>query len=182
VPDDLAERIRRLEDRVELRELAIKYCIAVDDRDVDTLARLFAPDGSFVHDDGTVDVTGRDDIQRFYSTRLRDMGPSIHVPYNQLVEFVDHERATGVVQAAAEMGLDGTTVMAKMRYHDEYVRHDGAWRFARRRLRFWYVEPFDDLRVGLSGSRRRRWSGEPMETQLPETLDTWRSFYGASDV
>ena len=34
------------------------------------------------------------------------------------------------------MGLGGWMVIAKMRYHDDYVREHGAWRFARRRLRF----------------------------------------------
>lgn len=180
--DDLATRVKRLEDRVELRELTIRYCAACDDRDVDALAGLFAADGSFIHDDGTVDVSGREKIHEFYSTRLRNMGPSIHLPYNQLVEFADDDHATGVVQAAAEMGLGGGMVIAKMRYHDDYVREHGAWRFARRRLRFWYLEPFEDLKVGLSGDLRRRWPGEPMATQLPETLDAWKDFYGTADV
>ncbi len=180
--DDLAARVRRLEDRVELRDLTIKYCAACDDRDVDALAQLFAIDGAFIHDDGTVNVTGRQSIHDFYSERLGGMGPSIHLPYNQLLEFTDDDHATGVVQAAAEMGLGGVTVMAKMRYHDRYVREQGAWRFAERRLRFWYMQPLEDLQVGLSGSLRRRWPGEPMATQLPETLDSWQNFYGTADV
>ncbi|WP_395155765.1 nuclear transport factor 2 family protein [Ilumatobacter sp.] len=179
--DDLAARIQRLEDRVELRELTIKYCAACDDRDVDGLAQLFAAEGAFIHDDGTVNVTGRQSIHDFYSERLSAMGPSVHLPYNQIVEFSDNNHGTGVVQAAAEMGLGGVTVMAKMRYHDDYVREQGAWRFARRRLRFWYMQPFEDLKEGLSGSLRRRWPGEPMASQLPETLASWQSFYGATD-
>ena len=98
----------------------------------------------------------------------------------------EHPQAVYVLDRTAAHSLQRVsellTVMAKMRYHDRYVREQGAWRFAERRLRFWYMQPLEDLQVGLSGSLRRRWPGEPMATQLPETLDTWQNFYGTADV
>ncbi len=110
------------------------------------------------------------------------MGPSIHLPYHQLLDFTEDVHATGVAQAAAEMGLGGVTMMAKMRYHDDYVRQRGSWHFTRRRLRFWYRQSLEDLQGGLSGSLRRCWPGEPMPTQLPETLEPSQNFYAAADV
>jgi 3-phenylpropionate/cinnamic acid dioxygenase small subunit len=52
-------RLRRLEDRSELRELVARYAIAIDDRDIDAIAELFTADGSFRSQDGVMNATGR---------------------------------------------------------------------------------------------------------------------------
>lgn len=179
---DVEARLARLEARAELRDLTIRYCAACDDRDVDLVVSLFAPDGTFRHDDGKVHATGRDAIRAYYTKTLENMGPSIHIPYTQLVDFDadDRDVASGIVQSRAEMALGGQAVWAAMRYHDDYRRVDGQWRFARRVLRFWYLMPLSELPTGMAAELRRTWPGEPVAVQLPETLPTWQRFYGVT--
>ena len=55
---DLERRVARLEAREQIRELVAEYSMAVDDRDIPTIARLFATDAVFGHADGTLTVEG----------------------------------------------------------------------------------------------------------------------------
>jgi hypothetical protein len=41
---DLAERLRRVEDTLEIQQLSIRYAMAVDERNVDAWLELFVPD------------------------------------------------------------------------------------------------------------------------------------------
>src|ERR1700677_3231679 len=56
--DDLSRRIRRLEDRAELRELVDRYCLLIDDSDWHALPALFAPDAEMAGQVGPRDVVG----------------------------------------------------------------------------------------------------------------------------
>lgn len=50
---ELEQRIARLEAREHIRNLVTDYSIAVDDRDVSAIGRLFTSDGVFAHADGS---------------------------------------------------------------------------------------------------------------------------------
>ncbi len=68
----LAQLVQRVDDRQQLSELISRYGIAVDDRDFDTLASLFAPDVQFQH------VQGRDAVIAFYKMRTALFSTSTH--------------------------------------------------------------------------------------------------------
>ena len=95
---DLERRVARLEAREQIRELVAEYSMAVDDRDIPTIARLFATDAVFGDADGTLTVEGRDAIAEFYTTRLGSMGPTFHFPHSHRIDFVDDDNATGVAR------------------------------------------------------------------------------------
>ena len=175
---DLERRIARLEAREQIRELVTDYSMAVDDRDIPTIARLFTVDAVFAHADGTMTVEGRDAIAEFYATRLGEMGPTFHYPHCHRIEFVDDDNATGVVLAHAELAFGDSTHYTGLRYLDRYRCRDGVWRFADRQLKFLFFMPLADFVAGgLGHPNRKRYPGqEPVPTDLPEGQASWQSF------
>ena len=58
----LEERVRHLEDRVAIGELIARYCLVLDNRDVDAIASLFPPDVRVWSADGVMDARGREAV------------------------------------------------------------------------------------------------------------------------
>ena len=140
---DLAARIRRIEDREAIRTLVGRYSLAVDNHDFETLGGLFARDAVYGRDDDSPREVGRDVIQASFTQKLAKAGPSFHVNHDSFVEWNenDPDRATGMVMCHAETSHVAGHNVCAIRYIDEYVREDGAWKFASRRLSFLYFTP-----------------------------------------
>ena len=175
---DLERRVARLEAREQIRDLVAEYSMAVDDRDIPTIARLFAADAVFAHADGTMTVEGRDAIAEFYASRLGSMGPTFHYPHSHRIEFVDDDNATGVVLAHAELAYGDSTMYTGLRYLDRYVCRDDGWEFADRQLKFVFFMPLADFVAGgLGHENRKRYPGqEPVPTDLPEGQASYQTF------
>ncbi|MEC7923919.1 MAG: nuclear transport factor 2 family protein [Actinomycetota bacterium] len=105
----IEDRLYVLEQREQIRELVCDYSIAVDDRDIETIANLFTEDGVFAHADGTAGMKSRDEIVTFYNGRLGSMGATYHYPHSHKITLVDENHATGVVLAHAELSQEGKT-------------------------------------------------------------------------
>jgi uncharacterized protein (TIGR02246 family) len=175
VTDDVQQRLARLESRIEIMEMITRYSIAVDDRDLDTVADLFTSDASFSSVGGH--PSGREELKAYYAARLERYGATYHYPHSQLVEFLSDDEATGVVLAHAELSIDGATFVVAMRYVDAYRREGGRWRFAQRRLDTIYALPLAELPTGLADELRKRWPGnEAQPAELPEGQATWQAF------
>lgn len=140
---DLEARIRRIEDREAIRTLVGRYSVAVDDHDFETLGGLFARDAVYGRDDDSPREIGREIIKASFTQKLANAGPSFHVNHDTFVNWdeKDPDRATGMVLCHAETSHVGGHNVCAIRYLDEYVREDGAWRFASRRLSFLYFTP-----------------------------------------
>ncbi|MBV9448919.1 MAG: nuclear transport factor 2 family protein [Streptosporangiaceae bacterium] len=149
--DDLVRRIRRLEDRAELRELADRYCLAMDDSDWDVLAGLFTDDAEMAG------VTGRHKVIGALRSIRSGYGRTIHTAIGQVLRFADDDHASGVVAARGELAIAGQTVLCAMRYLDDYARVDGVWRFARRTLEFSYALPWTDMAGAMTDEHPVRW-------------------------
>ena len=87
----------RLVDRDAIRELALRYALAVDGKDLDALASLFAPDV----DNGRFG-RGPDGVRRFYDQSLRKFHCSMHLVANHVIELDDSDHAHGVVYCLAQ--------------------------------------------------------------------------------
>ncbi len=174
VRSDLFTRIKCLEDREELRDLAARYCTAVDDRDLDRMVLLFSADGTF-GGAGGVDARGRDEIREYFLVRLARFGPTFHYPHTQVVEFVGDNEGRGLVTAHAEHGMKGRLVIAGIRYHDDYVREGGAWLFRQRLIHFQYFMDMESMQDQYSASLRKL-VAEPTPADYPESLGTWQTF------
>jgi uncharacterized protein (TIGR02246 family) len=140
---DLERRIRRIEDREAIRVLVGQYALAMDNKDFDLVAAIFASDARFGWVDGAFDIRGRDAIVDMYRTRLAGAGPSFHYTHDQFMTWDDagEDRATGLVLGHAETAAGPSQGLVAIRYHDRYVRQGGRWLFQERLLGFLYNVP-----------------------------------------
>ena len=178
--DGLSERIARLEAQEEIRNLVVRYGMAVDDRDLAAVAVMFAEDAVFRHGDGAVVNEGRQAIVDFYTDRLSSFGATYHYPHSHLVELDSNRpgHATGMVNAHAELGIGGRTFVTGLRYYDQYRLDEGQWRFAERSVAMVYYMDMAELADGgLCEQDRKRYFGEVSAAELPESLDTWEKFF-----
>jgi ketosteroid isomerase-like protein len=181
----LEERVRRVEDQLEIRQLVSRYCFVVDDRDLEGMADCFTAEGRFRSADGVMDAQGRDAIIDQYHGRFAVLGPGIHVTHDHVVEFddADADRATGRVSCSAELVRHGKPMLVALRYQDEYRRDvDGRWRFADRLLLFFYYLDAREYADGLASLHRNRAYAEPAPADFPERLDSWQRYYSEHPV
>lgn len=127
---DPHERLDRVESYQAIQQLAARYALAVDSKDLDAIADLFVIDVNA----GSRWGVGRDAIKAFYRATLSEFYRSIHLIAGHVIDIVDASHGHGVVYCRAEHEMgDGWNVMA-MNYADDYEREDGTWKFRRRRL------------------------------------------------
>jgi ketosteroid isomerase-like protein len=176
----LESRIRRLEDRVQIQDLAMKYAIAFDDRDMERLRTFFTSDACLRTQDGTLNLTGRDTIIAQLSLRIAANGPTNHVNHSHIIDLsrADANSATGLVTAHAEMWSGGKALLAALRYSDVYRREDSEWRFASRIASYLYFLPTEDYTKMLGAQARILVRPTPAAADYPESLPTWQAFYG----
>lgn len=144
-PDAIAElgaRVGRLEIRIELGRLVARYGHALDTKDWDAAAQCFADDGELTIGGTT---SGRGEIKDLLATSLGRYEFTFHYPHSQIFDIADDRHAHGLVTAHAEHGLDGTCMLAGLRYEDEYVDQGGHWRFARREVDIRYLLAWPEL-------------------------------------
>jgi uncharacterized protein (TIGR02246 family) len=132
----LLERLRRLEDLEQIRQLYIDYGRHLDAGDADAYAALFASDAK-LRLGPVMRADGQEDIRRAAAAtigRSAESGRrSVHVLGSPRVEL-DGDRATGeCVWAAIPEPRDGSQTVLVGRHLDELVRENGRWRFAQRR-------------------------------------------------
>src|ERR1700735_5218312 len=128
---DIERRMRRIEDRLALEDLNVRYFRASDDSDAATIAATFATDAEFFAG-GVLCGSTRGGIARFIAEKRGTMGLSVHALQSALFEFADDDHASGVVSIQLDVVQDGQAYTGALRYYDDYAREDGAWRFKRR--------------------------------------------------
>jgi hypothetical protein len=151
--DEDGQRLQRLADREDLRDLVLRYCLALDDRDWGALQGLFAAHARFAGGQGPQEILAR----------LREgreaHGRTIHAPTGQLVQFQSPTNASGVVFTLGLLNAGGKTTATAMRYEDAYVREDGRWLFARRRVHTQFALPWADMAQAMTDAFPVRWPG-----------------------
>lgn len=182
ISETLEQRLRRIEDRIEICELITRYGLVMDDRDMDAMREIFTPDAVVRSADGVMNARGLDAVIAQFRGRFAVLGPSNHFTHDRIIRFEDHDpdRATGLVLSHAEMHRNGDAMLAAIRYHDVYQRHEGRWKFRERLLTFFYYvrtrEYIEALTTGLA--TRMRAYDQPMPADWPESLPTWKRYYG----
>ena len=169
---DLARRIERLEASEAIRQLAARYALALDSRDVQTLASLFVPDVET--GDGRV---GREALAEWFDPILRPYATTFHLIGNHIIDFVDDDHATGVVYCRPEHEVGELWVVMPMQYWDRYERRDGEWWFKSRKPVVFYAA--DILEHPLKVQDRFNFPNNPMldRAELPDKWVTWREFW-----
>ena len=163
-----SDRIDRIESRLAIGQLPIRYAMAVDGRDVDTWLGLFVPDVQIGRD-----RFGRDALREWIEPALRTFGRSVHQIVGHRIELVDSDHATGAVYCRAEHEVGDRWIVMAICYFDDYQRVDGEWLFRRRRERHWYAA---DVAEHPQAVDFQGWdnAGPPA---LPGAFPTWDAFW-----
>jgi hypothetical protein len=166
--DALLSRIDRLESLDAIRQLAARYCLALD---IDALVNLFPSDVRVSRD-----ARGRAALRRWFDETLRvQFTGTAHVTGNHIIEFDDADHAHGIVYSRNEHETGPEWVIMTMMYWDHYERIDGSWYFRRRLPLYWYAT---DLNKPPIGDRKIRWPGrEPYEGGWGDFWPSWKEFW-----
>ena len=161
--------------RAAIENLAVRYALAVDGKDLEALANLFAPDV----DNGRFG-RGPLGVRHFFDQSLRRFHCSVHFVANHAIDFDDDDHAHGVVYCHArhhvlepEHWFDEA-----LAYFDSYERFGNGWRFRRRQVRSWYRQY-----SGHPEQPEGRIEAEPEQRgpkkggRMPEAFPTFTSFW-----
>ncbi len=169
----LLARIDRLESIEEIRQLAGKYSLSLDMRDLDAHVNLFAPDIRVSRE-----KSGRAHLKAWVDDTLRNQftGTSHHLGQH-IIEFRDADHASGVVYSKNEHECGAEWVIMQMLYWDDYDRIEGRWYFRRRLPCYWYAT---DLNKPPIGDMKMRWPGrEPYDGAFHDLFPSWQEFWAA---
>lgn len=171
----LEYRVRRLEDRFAINDLVVSYATLLDDAQWDALGELFTEDGVFSSPNSN--TVGRAAVVANFRAKHAPYPVTWHDPHGIVVEIDDDDSARGTVIGYAELAGPDSTIVTSIRYHDDYRREGGRWRFARRHVLSVYGMGVGEfVSGGLGLSERKRWPGRP--TAPSELPDFDRAFPG----
>ncbi len=177
--DQLKARIDQLESRHAIADLVTAYAIACDEHDMPRLVNLFTEDGCFDSPSGAMVANGRAAIEAMFIELFKIRGPAFHWTHDHSVSFdaADPDRASGLVLSHAETCPGQVVSLAAMRYHDDYQRDAGVWRFRKRIISFLYYVPVTEFAGALNDRNRLTIAGKRMPADYPETLGPWQDFH-----
>lgn len=167
-----AETVDRVWSVQEIQQLACRFALAHDSRDIDAVDRLFVkadeplefPEINIVN------------VRATWPEYWRVAGPTMLFVSNHIVDLIDHDHARGTVYCLCKLDIAGDWLEVAVMYQDEYRRDEGSWRFQQRRHLMWYgielpERPFDQPKT--------TWPASPLgRGSLPEDFPSWRAFYG----
>jgi len=159
----------------EIRQLASRYAIYSDARDMEKLVDLYIPDVRVGRD-----TYGREALLADFNRSFRGVGITFLHVGNHMIDLVDDDHATGIVYCRGEIqdgGIDSNRfIVHAIQYHDTYERRDGHWLFVRRKHFLVYGA---ELGVNPLGLEPANWPAS--QTGLgshPQALDSWQRFWG----
>jgi len=170
--------LERLVARDCIRQLAYRYALAIDTRDLDSLVRLFVPDvkaGRYGE--------GREALRCSFVDSLSAIGVSILFVGNHIIDVESAESASGIVYCHGriedDIRQDGRWIEQAIQYRDRYECRDGEWLFVRRDHRLWYGvalpdSPLDQQPAHWPKSQVGRGS-------VPEDCASWSAFWEEVD-
>jgi ketosteroid isomerase-like protein len=172
----IESRIHALESREAIRQLVARYCFVIDNRDIEGIAALMAPDARFHSKDGVMDACGRDEVIKQFHGRFAVLGMTNHFTHDHMIWFEGAERAKGIVSAHAELFSKGRPMWTALRYEDTYICEGGRWYFSERLLSFCYYLDVEEYPKYLGELMRMRAYGKPLAADWPEGTATWKAY------
>ena len=138
--EDIAARLDRLEAMQAISELRSRYCLYADASAWLEVAQLFDEDAIFV---GLGSARGRAEIEMVFAGVPDAMDAWWHFVHNEITDVVG-DQATGHSYFDAPCVIGGVPHVCAGRYDERFVRRNGKWLFAERRLTFFYQNPLVD--------------------------------------
>jgi hypothetical protein len=169
---ELQARVERLEALDEIRQLAAKYAVALDMRDLDALVNLF------VDDVKVGKRSGRAALREWYDTEMRhNLLGSAHGVLGHVIDVHGADHATGLAYSRNDLETDSVWVIELLAYLDSYERRCGHWFFVKRTPLFWYQSDITDPPVGR---QKMRWPDAPRhDGGFHDAFPAWAEFWSA---
>ena len=172
---DIAGRLDRVESRDAIRQLAFKYALAIDMRDVDAIVNLYVENVKISKEE-----SGRQALKRVFAAVVRSFSASVHHVGNQVIEFDDPDNAHGVTYCRCEHEVDDQWVPMYLYYLDIYKRVDGVWLFKRRAPCELYGVVST---MSPAGPKKVRWPGrQPHDGTWHAHFPSWKAFWENPDA
>jgi SnoaL-like protein len=171
--NELEARVRRLEDRERIEELAVRYGFCVDDRDFDGIRALFSPTATLRTKAGVIKGSNQDEVVAYFTKHLPNLTPSNHFVHGHVIEFDDSDpdTATGIVSSHAEMVRNGIPMITAMRYYDTYRRVDGQFVFEERVQTYMYFVDVREYVEALGSDLPIRSGAQPQAGDWPPKFE-----------
>ena len=176
VQGDAVDRLLAYE---AIRQLASRYALALDSRNLDELVALFVDDVAVTADSTGSNPTGRAALRAQFAGSLREVGRTFLLVGTHVIDLVDADHATGSVYCRGEVQDGGRWIHQAILYDDDYERRAGTWLFVRRRHRLWYGA---EVGVNPLTLPPANWPEhhDGLGT-VPEQWPTWRAFWDADE-
>lgn len=148
---ELEARVQELNDREAIRDLRFRYHQCINDAKMEEIPDLFSEDGEleFGH---LGKAKGRDQIKAFFSglgssgsgqPRRRGLYRVRQFIHNHVVHL-HGERGEGFSYLEAKPVYNGESYVVAARYDDEYVKHNGQWKFSSMKLHPYFMVPLSE--------------------------------------
>lgn len=162
--------VERLLAYEEIRQLASRYALCMDTRDLDRLVQLYIPDVRVSRE-----LQGREALRDDFDRSLRAIGVSILNVGTHVIELEDDDHAQGFVYCHAQVVQQGRWIVQAIQYQDRYERRDGHWLFARRKHLLFYGAEFGRNPIDLPPSG---WPEHGTgKGSVPECFESWQRFW-----
>ena len=153
----------------EIRQLASRYAVALNHRDLGALVQLFVPNVRVGRD-----LIGREALRDNMAAQLRDGHRTILQVSNHVIDVSDADHASGMVGTRAEIERGDEWIIQVIEYHDVYERRGGHWLFVRRRHHLWYGA---DMLQRPNDLPPANWPhSQTGRGVLPEIMPSWQSW------
>jgi ketosteroid isomerase-like protein len=170
--NDVEHRLARLEAYREIEQLAARYALAMDARDLDMLVSLYAED---VKVGAPINGTGREALREWFRDNITTSYRTFHAITGHVIEFKDDNHARGILHAHAEHEMGDRWEVTVYCCTDRYVRKNGKWFFASRRGQPFYRRDFP-IFPRIDAPRRPESPGVRMPREFPTFSQFWKQF------
>lgn len=130
--------LSRIADRLDIIELTARHAFLVDTRNLDHIMDLWSDEDPIFDEEsvGLKKITGKKAIRDYLETEvLGKLDASCHLTSNHIVENITAHTATGSSTIIFKGDVKGGgPAEASAYYQDRYVREDGRWKFASRKV------------------------------------------------
>jgi hypothetical protein len=146
---NIENKLREIDDRNSIRELVDAYAYCADTRDAKGQVALFTEDTNFIvfmdakSPEPTQVINKRADLFPVFDN-LNTYRATMHFNGQSRVLQLNDDNATGITYCIAHHQTihDGIQklMIANIRYHDSFVKQNGKWFFAERKLFVDWIE------------------------------------------
>lgn len=158
------ERLARLEDRDEIRELIARYAHGLDLPDREVFMGVWADDAVYKVDKPFGEIVGLEAIGAAWENFQQLFPYMYHHTMNMVIQGPNGDTASAVSFAIITgSDCEGTAWTASCTYYDDFARINGKWFFTRRYDKINYMVPWLHPHDGLSEETRIYMNPERIE-------------------